>query len=187
MTTRRPSRRRQAGSALVGLAVCLLVTGTGWRFLRTEHTARADLDQAEQRAAAAKEEPRALRGGVDDLSLPEDPPFTLPGWVLEYRIVANAPQAAAFGLLPERARSWGFVLASDDDNDAGNDTGSDPDPLRARGALIAAIEAGGGVLDEQQVEVPGSEFVTLTGTWNELLLLVNVHDWRSVTLTLLDR
>lgn len=98
----------------------------------------------------------------------------LPGARTEYRISANGAQAAVYGLPAERVRTWGLLPG-------------DGDTPVTREMIAAAMVDGGGVIDENQVVEPASEFVTLTGTWNGLLLLVNVHRGETITVTLIDR
>lgn len=168
------SRGQRTGRFAVGFLTAVAVVVVGWWFLREPATSLGDLDRAESLRAGEYDEAIPLTNPQGALRLPEEPPFTLTGTRVEYRIEANGAQAAVYGLPAERVRTWGLL------------TEDDVDPL-TRDALTAAMLDGGAVLDANQVVEPASEFVTLTGTWNGMLLVVNAHRGETVTVTLVDR
>jgi len=174
MVQRQANRRQRAGRAAVGVVTCLAVAGGGWWLLRGDAGTTGDLDRGELLRARELDEPVTPLVTRGALRLPEDPPFTVPGTVVEYLVRANGSQAAAFGLEAERVRTWGFLVERDD-------TTIDVS------AIVEAIEAGGGELDARQLDVPGSEFATITGTWDGMTLLVHVHRGETITVTLVNR
>jgi len=173
--TDRRGVRERAVAAAAGITAAALVAGGGWLLLREDDAPVADLDEAEMRVARDREPVTPATPSEGDVRLPVDAPFSPPGARAEYRIVADGPQAAAYGLPPERVRTWGFSLPA----------GSDP--ARLRREITAALEAAGGTLDPVQVVVPGSDFTTLTGTWDGMLLVVVAHRSETIAVTLVDR
>ncbi|MBU6200641.1 MAG: hypothetical protein KJS90_01420 [Acidobacteria bacterium] len=171
---RRTARGQQALRSLLGLLVAAAVCGGGWLLLHEPAGRKGDLDHDEQILADSSDEPVTRVAGDGPLRLPDDAPFTLEDATLEYRIEANDAQAAVFGLPAERVRTWGMRVRPE----AG--------PMQ-RATLLAEMAAGGADIDAEQIENPQSEFTTITGTWNGMLLLVNMHRGTTITVTLVDR
>lgn len=168
------SRGQPTGRFAVGLLTAVGVAGGGWWFLRTPGESLGDLDRTESLRAAEYAEEITIEDPQGAIRLPAEPPFTLANASIEYRIEANGAQAAVYGLPAERVRTWG-MLATDGDT-----------PV-TREALAEAMRAGGAVLDTNQIPGEKSEFVTITGTWNGMLLLVSSHRGETITVTLVDR
>lgn len=171
---RRTGRGQQILRSLLGLLAATAVCGGGWLLLHEPAGHKGDLDRDEQILADSSAEPVTRVAGGGPLRLPDDAPFTLEGATLEYRIEANDAQAAVFGLPAERVRTWGLHVKS----------GAGP---VQRATLLTAMTAGGADIDTGQIENPQSEFTTITGTWNGMLLLVNMHRGTTITVTLVDR
>jgi hypothetical protein len=178
MAKREANRRQRTGRAAVGILTALAVAGGGWWLLRDDAGTTGDLDRTELLRARELDEPIAPLVVSGELRLPEDPPFRVPGTMVEYVIRANEAQAAAFGLDAERVRTWGLLVDT---------SGEIGDPTIDVSDILTAIETSGGELDTQQLNVPRSEFTTITGTWNGMTLLVHMHRGETITVTLVDR
>lgn len=167
--------RRRPGPALAGTLLAVGIAWGGYALFTEDPPVGVDLDREERREAArGNTDTGTLPGNTTDgvpAAFPVDPPFVPEGTRLEYTIMANGPQAAAYGLDPSRARSWGF-LAEDGDV--------------TREDLLETIVEAGGTPGERVSGAPESEFTNVVAAWRGFVLVVTVHAGRTVTLSLVD-
>lgn len=165
--------RRRLGPGVVGIVSAVAVVWGGLSLVGADGGTGVDVSVEEARLEGPLE--RRESGETSGRIIPAEPPFVADGFVLEYRIEANAPQAAAYGVPAERARSWGFVRVGDGETSNESATTVLMEAARRAGAEIAKRPGG-----------TGGEFVNLAGTWNGLVLLVSVHSGTVVTVSLID-
>jgi len=164
--------RYRTPRAIAGTAAGVLTFVVGYRGLTPAEGPGVDATRSERPARGAPAETWRVEGSLDAPAFPETNPVAVDGAAPVYYLAENPVQAGLYGLPATHARSWGLHL----------DPGVDVDERRDR--LRDAVRRSGATVARDLLDQPGSDFATLTAEYRGWRMLVTVHLWQALTVTL---